>query len=440
MDGKNNLKLFFKYLVPSMLSTVFVSIYIITDTMMIGHGIGEDGLIALNIVLPLFSVMYAVGYLFGIGGSVLMSVAKGQQDDNKADSIFTTSVITVIIIAVLITFLGSIFIKPVSFILGADKSSIKLTLEYGRIMMATAFIYVLAPFFQSFVRNDNAPGRAMAASVAGSLLNVILDYIFIFILGMGMSGAILATFIGNVVNAAITVSHFFTGKSGMKLRLNLYNAGFVSNIIKNGAASFLTEICNAIVVFVYNHSILLHIGSSGIVIYSIISNMLIVVNSVMNGVATAVQPIISYNYGAGKVSKVKSFRNIGIVTDFIFSVCMMLFIMVYTRLCIYVFVSPSAEILSQGIPAVRIYFLGILFMCVNIYIGSYFQATIRPKASFLIGILRSLVFTCVLAFLMPAVFGSDAIWFSAPVTEAMTFVAAAFLLIRMEYEKGVTEN
>lgn len=440
MDRKNNLKLFFKYLVPSMLSTVFVSIYIITDTMMIGHGIGEDGLIALNIVLPLFSAMYAVGYLFGIGGSVLMSVAKGQQDDKKADSIFTTSVITVIIIAVLITFLGSIFIKPVSYMLGADKSSIKLTLEYGRIMMATAFIYVLAPFFQSFVRNDNAPGRAMAASVAGSLLNVVLDYIFIFILNMGMSGAILATFIGNVVNVAITVSHFFTGKSGLKLRLNLYNAVFVGNIIKNGAASFLTEICNAIVVFVYNHSILLHIGSSGIVIYSIISNMLIVVNSVMNGVATAVQPIISYNYGAGKGSKVKSFRNIGIVTDFIFSVSMMLFIMVYTRLCIYAFVSPSAEILEQGIPAVRTYFSGILFMCVNIYIGSYFQATVRPKASFLIGILRSLVFTCVLAFLMPVVFGSDAIWFSAPVTEAMTFIAAVLLLIKMEYGKGATEN
>ncbi|MDE6234056.1 MAG: MATE family efflux transporter, partial [Lachnospiraceae bacterium] len=190
MNENSNIKLFLKYLFPSMLSTVFVSVYVITDTMMIGHGVGEDGLVALNIILPLFSLMYAIGYLFGVGGSVLMSVAKGQQDDKKADGIFTTSFIIVAAAAVMFTLLGSIFLEPLAVLLGADNDSMKLTLEYGRIMMATAFIYVFAPFFQSFVRNDNAPGRAMAAAVTGSLLNVVLDYIFIFILNMGMTGAI----------------------------------------------------------------------------------------------------------------------------------------------------------------------------------------------------------------------------------------------------------
>lgn len=440
MNENSNIKLFLKYLVPSMLSTVFVSVYVITDTMMIGHGVGEDGLVALNIILPLFSLMYAIGYLFGVGGSVLMAVAKGQQDDKKADGIFTTSLIIAVAAAVMFTLIGSIFLEHLAVLLGADNDSMKLTLEYGRIMMATAFIYVFAPFFQSFVRNDNAPGRAMAAAVTGSLLNVVLDYIFIFILHMGMTGAIAATFIGNAVNVIITGSYFLTGKCTLRFKKKLYKAGYIGSIVKNGASSFLTEFCNAIVVFVYNHSILLNIGTDGIVIYSIISNTLIVVNAVMNGVAVAVQPLISYNVGKGCKDKVKTFKNIGLATDLIFSVCMMAFIMILTKMCIYAFVSPSAKILNEGIPAVRTYFSGILFMCVNVYIGSYFQATVRPKQSFLIGILRSLVFTVVLAFLMPALFGGNAVWVAAPATEVLTFIVTVILLIRFDLRRSLSEN
>lgn len=440
MNENSSIKLFLKYLIPSMLSTVFVSVYVITDTMMIGHGVGEDGLVALNIILPMFSLMYAIGYLFGIGGSVLMSVAKGQHDDKKADGIFTTSIIIVFSVAIIFTLFGSIFLKPIAVMLGADSDSMKLTLEYGRIMMATAFIYVLAPFFQSFVRNDNAPGRAMAAAVTGSLLNVFLDYVFIFIFHMGMTGAIAATFIGNAVNVIITVSYFFTGKCTLKFQKKLYNASYIGSIMKNGASGFLTEFCNAIVVFVYNRSILLNIGAEGIVIYSIISNTLIVVNAVMNGVAVAVQPILSYNVGKGCKDKVKTFKNIGFVTDLIFSFFMMTFIMILTKMCIYAFVSPSANVLNEGIPAIRTYFSGILFMCVNIYIGSYFQATVRPIQSFIIGILRSLIFTSVLAFLMPAIFGGNAVWIAAPVTEILTFIVTVILLIRFDLRRSLSEN
>lgn len=440
MEEKSNMKLFLRYLIPSMLSTVFVSVYVITDTMMIGHGVGEEGLVALNIILPLFSLMYAVGYLFGVGGSVLMSVAKGQNDRKKADGIFTTSLIMAAAAAVLFTLAGSIFLKPLAVMLGADKDSMKLTLEYGRIMMATAFIYVLAPFFQNFVRNDNAPGRAMAAAVTGSLLNVVLDYIFIFILHMGMTGAIAATFIGNAVNVMITVSWFFSGKCTLGFKKALYKADYARNIVKNGASSFLTEFCNAIVVFVYNHSILLNIGSEGIVIYSIISNTLIVVNAVMNGAAIAVQPLISYNVGKGCRKKVREFKNIGIVTDLIFSLCMMIFIMVFTRLCIYAFVSPSPAVLNSGMPAVRTYFSGMMFMCANVYFSSYFQATVHPKQSFLIGILRSLVFTVILAFLIPAIFGGNAVWIAAPATEVMTFTVTVLLLIKYDSRRNLSED
>ncbi len=420
-------KVFGAYLLPSICSAVFVSVYVITDTVMVGHGVGSVGLTALNILLPLFSVYFAFGYLFGTGGSVLMSVAAGAGDRRRADGIFTLSLIMLFITGAVLTAAGMIFFDPLVYAMGADDESYPLVYEYGRILVPSAFVYMLSPFMQSFVRNDGAPSRAMAGSAVGSLLNVFLDYIFIFPMGMGMTGAITATVIGNITNILITSSHFLSKKNNIHINMKAVDAGAVPKILSSGAAAFFGEFANAAAVLIYNVTILRYLGSEGIVIYSVITNTLIVVNSVLNGVSNAAQPIISYNVGAGRRERGESVYKTGLITAILFAAAMYVFIFIYAKYCIYAFVPADEAPLANGIPALRIYFSGCVFQAVSLFTAAYFQAAVYPARALTVGLMRGLFVCAAMVLLLPMIFGGEAVWFAAPVTEIITAVTAVLL-------------
>lgn len=421
-------KLFFSYLLPSMCSNVFTSIYVITDTMMVGHGVGKEGLVALNLLLPVFNVFFAFGYMFGVGGSVLMSVAKGRKDEKEASSIFTTALLALILIGFALTIGCSLEIRRIAAVLGAKNENMELVLEYGRWLMGSGVIYMLVPFFQNFVKNDKDPKRAMIGSVAGSALNMLLDYILIFPMQLGMSGAIIATIIGNVINVVITISHLFTRQNTMKFKISSFRGKYILKVIKNGASSFLTELSVGIVIFVFNIQILSYLGERGIVIYSVISNVAIVVNALLNGVAFSAQPIVSFNMGAGEYDRVKKVRNIGLFTSFIMAPLLYGIIFFFTKGCIYAFVTPTWDILEYGIPAIRIYFIGSFALFINVFLANYFQAIVKPVCAFVIGFLRGLVFCVLLVWILPGILGGDVIWWVMPITEVLTAMVSLYFL------------
>ncbi|MCM1494654.1 MAG: MATE family efflux transporter [Bacteroides sp.] len=356
-----------------------------------------------------------------------MSVAKGRKDEKEASSIFTTALLTLTVLGLLMTIGCSLGVRPLAEALGAADENMELVLEYGRWLMGSGIVYMLVPFFQNFVKNDKDPRRAMLGSVAGSALNVVLDYILIFPMQWGMSGAIIATIIGNVLNVGITVSHLFTGQNTMKLRLSAFQGRHIWKIMKSGASSFLTELSVGIVIFVFNIQILNYLGEVGIVVYSVISNVAIVVNSLLNGVAFSAQPIISFNMGAGEYDRVKKVRNIGLFTSFIVTVLLYGVIFFFTKGCIYAFVTPTPDILACGVPAVRIYFIGSFAMFINVFLANYFQAIVKPVCAFVIGLLRGLVFCVLFVWILPGILGGDIIWWVMPFTELLTAMVSLYL-------------
>lgn len=423
------IKLFINYLVPSLLSTIVASIYIITDTIMVGRGIGANALIALNLLLPMFSAFFSIGYLLGVGGSVLMSVAKGNNEKDLARTYFSTAIFVALVIGIILTIVLNIFLEPVCYLLGANEVSIDYATEYGRWLMCFIIIFILNPLFQSFTRNDNAPKLCMIGAVVSSFSNVILDYIFIYILDLGMTGAIVATVIGNILNLLITSSHFLK-KGTMKFSFKYVDLRKVFLIMKSGASSFLVELSSGIVIFVFNMQILNYIGNIGIVVYSVISNLVLVVNSVLNGCSNAMQPLVSYNLGAKALDRVKKFKEIGFVSSFIVTVVMFLFIFTFPKFCIYMFVEPTEDVLNLGIPAVRYYFLGMFGMCVNIYLSNYFQAVLKPVYSFIISLLRGLVLSILFVEILPNIFGTGVIWLIMPIVEYVTLIFTILFYIR----------
>ena len=430
-------RLYFKYLFPSICSTLVTSIYILADTIMIGHGVGSDGIVALNLVIPVFSIYFGIGILFGVGGGVLMSVANGGEKPHEAHAYFTAALISVSVMAALVTLVGTVFFEPFAYLLGADSTSIDLVREYGYPTVMAAPVFVFSYFLQAFIRNDKAPRRAMAGVLTGAIINIGLDYLFIFPLQMGMFGAILATILGNSATVLILLTHFFSKHNTIRFEFHFSVFHRLPAIAACGISSFLLEISSGIVVFFFNMQLLRYIGDTGIVVYGIIANFSIVAVSLFNGVSQAAQPLIASNFGAKLVPRVISLRRTGILTCSVIGVLLFTSCLFFAETFIHAFVVPTEQVLELGIPALHIYFSAFLLMGFNIFYCNYFQAIVLPRAAFLICLLRGLILNIGLVFLLPAIWGANAIWFVIPAVEVLTFGVSLILVKRMSPQQRI---
>lgn len=426
--------LYRKYLMPTVFGMVFNAIYILTDTLMIGKGIGEEALVALNLLLPIFSVYFGVGYLFGIGGSVLLSVAKGNKDEAEQKRIFTTTVFIAILVGIVGSIVPFVLQEQIYDLMGVTQEIMSYARDYGSIFFACGGILVLQPVILAFVRNDEAPKRAMAGTVTGCSLNVVLDYIFIYKLNLGMRGAIAATIIGNTVNLCIGLSHLFSKRNHLHFSWNTLRMSRIWKIMKNGAAPCFNEVAWGIVVFLFNQQIIKYYegGDYALIIYSIITNTLIVTNSFLNGAGDAMQPLVSYNYGAGNRERIWRFFRIGFFTIAGMTAFMYGIIFAGTNQLIHLFVQPSEMVVKEGTPAIRIYFASMFFAMVNIYGSIFFQAVVRPKYAMIVSLLRGLVLSALFVMVMPAILGKGSIWWIMLMVETCTMVVTLFFFRKLK--------
>ena len=420
-------KLFIKYLMPSISATLVTSIYILADTLMIGRGVGPVGIAALNLLLPLFSLFFGTGMLFGVGGGVLLSISKGRRDEQAAKEYFTVALWLAVAFAVFYIAGGHLLFKPVTEFLGRNDTMGNYVDEYGRVLVTGAPVFLFSAFLQAFVRNDRAPKVSMAAVVSGGVTNVVLDYIFIFPMKMGMAGAAIASVIGSLLTVGILLTHLSSPDNTLKVvaRPEWKKAW---EVVVNGFASFLLEMCNGVVTFLFNRQLLVYVGDLGVVVYGIISNSALIVASISNGISQAVQPILATNYGAGRKSRLKETRHMGEMAVTISGILFTGIGLFLPALVTAAFVKPTAEILAMSVPAVRIYFLSFFAMGFNILYGTYFQSVMKPGYSLFICMMRGMVINGILVFLLPVAFGVTGIWSVMPVTEFVTLIICRFLL------------
>ncbi|MCB6365161.1 MATE family efflux transporter [Intestinibacillus massiliensis] len=424
-------KLFGRYLLPSVSATLVTSIYIIADTIMIGRGVGADALVALNLVLPLFSLLFAFGMLFGVGGGVLYSVAQGAGDGARARSAFSTALAAAAVTAAVLAVLATLFLRPLAFALGADGTNIGMVLEYGSYMAHFAPVFLFSTFLQAFVRNDRDPKRAMAAVLGGAVLNIIFDYIFIFHLGMGMAGGAAATVMGNTLTVLLLLTHFLSAGNGLRFSRKAVSRKMLGQILPCGAPSFLIEGAAGIITFSFNHQLLRYIGRGGVVIYSVIANCALVCMSLFNGVSQAAQPVLAANYGAKLYGRVYAVRRMGVLTVLAFGVLLASTAYWMPQVLIGLFVEPDAALLAEGVPVLRTYFPAFVPMGLNLFFSTYFQSVVRPAPSLTVTVLRGIALPLLFVLALPALFGGQAIWLAVPLTELATLVAGLVLLRRV---------
>ncbi|SFQ15079.1 putative efflux protein, MATE family [Lachnospiraceae bacterium XBB1006] len=427
---------FAHFVALNILSMVGVSCYILVDTFFIGNGVGADGLTALNLALPLFSVQQAFGFLFSVGCGTKYAILKARKEDEAADELVCSTVVWAGLFGTALAILIFVFARPLMILMGAKGAMIGLSAGYMRTVLSFTPFFLLNSTCNLLVKNDYNPKLAMLGTLSGSLFNIIFDYIFIYPMHMGMFGAALATGFSPWVNLMVLSFHVIRKKNQFHLHKPTFRLGLLSEVAKLGLTSAITELAAGVVVLVFNWAILSQAGNIGVAAYGVVANIAIVVMAIYNGIAQGMQPLVSTNYGLGKEENMHRLLRYAVGTTLLVSAGMYLVLAMFAVPIAELFngehLASLRAIASEG---VRIYFTGIFFAGMSVVFGVYCNSREQVKKAFAIAVLRggSVMVPVLLILLFVARAGMVGVWLSFPVSEAIIFMIA-LVLVRKKNE------
>ena len=426
---KDNIrKLYFKFLIPSLGSAMVMSIYTLTDAVVIGKGVGADALAALSITTPLLCILMSTGILFGVGGSVGMSVCRGTGNTKKADRFFTLALIMISALTAVWWIIFAVGMPTILRLMGANDTLFSYAMSYMRYINIFLPVAVFSNFIAIFVRADGNPNRSMLGVMLGVVVNIVLDIVFVFPLQMGMGGAALASCLGMVIQVIVGLTHFFGSHNGMHLIKPHHVAASMLQIFTSGIPSFVNEFANGFIVFLFNIQILKYCGGAALSIYSVISNCVILFNSLFTGVGQAIQPVVSTNYGAGNTDRIKQMKKMAYVTIVLMGLVFSLSGIIFPNGVCSVFVEMNDELRAIAEYGVRLYFIAFLPLGINLLTSYYFQAVMRPKESLVISFMRNIILSSAGILLFPIIIGANALWYVIPVVEVLTLIVSMIFL------------
>lgn len=407
---------------------------------MVGQYQGPEGTAALAVVAPVWNIIYSLGLLTGIGGSVLFAAMRGASADNekKSNEYFTAAVIATAILS-LITWITVIFWdKQFLILFGAKGTLLSLSQEY---MLPIKFVvpsFLFTQLISAFLRNDNAPELATKAVLFGGIFNVFGDYFFVFTLDMGIMGAGIATAMGSVFSLIIMMKHFFTKKNTLHLVKPTKLLSKLGNIGAMGFSTFFIDVAMGILTMIFNRQILTYIGTDALSVYGIIINISTFVQCCAYSIGQAAQPIISVNYGAGEKHRIEEVLKYALGTAAVFGVIWTMAAELIPNVFVRIFMAPTENILRIAPDIIRRYGISFILLPFNIFSTYYFQAIMKPSTAFVVSVGRGAIISGALIYLLPVFVGADSIWFAMPITE---LIVAGFVGVMMiNYQRKPFKN
>ncbi len=434
----NERNTFIKYLLPSVSANIMISVNYFVDTLCIGQKLGENGLAALNLSWPITTLLYSVGLMLGVGGGAMYSSYMAQGEKKKARSVYTNSLLTMILISALITTLGLVFLDSIVEVLGGTGSIKHDVTDYIRNVLIFSTFYIGECFYTSFLRNDNAPRISMMGNILAGFLNITLDVLFIFVLELGMGGAALATSMAVASTVILGICASLRKKSNLRISFSNFRFRQIFYVIKVGASTFMTEIDGGIVTFVYNMVIIRISGDMSttmLAIYGIVLNISTIVLMIINGISNAMQPIVSANSGAGKLFRVKRITNLAVKWAIAISVIFVAGIEWKAELLIGIFIDPADVFIEQAAYAVRLVGVSFVLAAANIILISYFQSIQAARQAIYFSFLRTLFLPVIYVIAGAFFLGMKGVWLSALLLESTTIVVLVFYYIHYQKKR-----
>jgi len=426
-----------RFTLPSIAMMIFSSIYGVVDGFFISNYAGKVSFAAVNIIFPFYMILGTVGFMFGTGGSALVSMTMGKGDLPRARSIFSMLIYIAAAIGILLGTLGSVFIEPISRLLGAEGELLTGCITYGRILFAGLPAYILQMAFQSFCVTAEKPNLGLIITVAAGVTNILGDFLLVGVFPFGLAGAAVATVASQVVGGLVPVLCFALVRQG-----KLYLIGFkfdgwaLLRTCTNGSSEFMSNISMSLVSIIYNFQLLKYAGDDGVAAYGVMMYVGMIFLAIFIGYSIGTAPVIGYHFGADNRDELQGILKRSLIILGIASVAMLVFAVSSAPLLSRLFVGYDDGLFRLTCRGFTIFSCAFLFSGYAIFGSGFFTALNDGFTSAAISFLRTLVFQIAAVYLLPLIFGIDGIWLSVVVAEFMAVVVSAVFLIAKRQKYG----
>lgn len=420
-----------RFVFPSIVMMIFTSIYSVVDGLFVSNFAGKTALASINLVFPVLMGLSALGFMIGTGGSAIVAKTLGEGEKEKANEYFSMLVYVTAIGGILLSMLGALMIPEIARILGAKGELLDNCILYARISFLSMPAFMLQNVFQSFFVTAEKPKLGLFVIVAAGVTNMVLDFIFVGVLDLGLTGAAVATVCGEFIGGLFPILYFTRPNSSLlRLGKTRFNGRILLQTCINGSSELMTNLSSSIVNSLYNIQLMRFAGENGVAAYGAIMYVNFIFVAIFLGYSIGSAPVISFHYGAGHHDELKnlfqkSLRLIGCWGLMLAVISQFLAIPLST-----LFVGYDAELLAMTRQGFRIYCLVYLFNGFNIFGSSFFTALSNGGVSAAISFLRTLVFQIAAVLILPAILGINGIWSAVSAAELLTLCVTVSFLIR----------
>lgn len=426
------LKQFFHFSAATVASLMVFSLYSIVDGLFVARGVGEYAMTAVNLSVPFVNLLFSIAVIFAVGTSTIIAYLLGQKNAQSANKLFSQNLATLVVIGVTISVLVLVFTEPLARLLGAEEVTLEYTIHYLQGLAPFAVCFMISYNLEVLVKTDGRPRLALVTVCVGCVTNCVLDYLAIFHWGLGIWGAAAATGLSQLLTCIIYLTHFLgkhTTFHPVRFRMDwkIYR-----RLLPIGISDGLTELCNGLMIFLFNHTILRCIGTDGLVAYTIIAYANTLVINITMGVSQGSQPLISFQNGRGDGAAIGKLLRYGLRTMCgIAAVCFTVLFLAAPKLVAVYLPEAGAEMLTFATDAFRRYSLCYLPVGFNIYIAGFLTAMERPLPAVSISTGRGLILQGSILLLLAAVLGGGSIWFAPVISELLCLGLSVFFLLRL---------
>lgn len=414
----------------SVLGMLGVSCYILADTFFVAQGMGSTGLTALNLAIPVYNFIHGTGLMLGMGGATRYSICKIRGDRKQADREYSHVVYLAALFSLLFAAAGVFGASWLTALLQADETVFELTKTYLFWLLLFSPAFILNDILLCFIRNDGEAGLPMTAMLIGSFANVILDYLFIFPMGLGIFGAVFATGLSPLISMLVLLPYFLKKRNGFHLHGMPIEPALLKNSLAIGFPSLIAQVSSGIVMIVFNLIILKLEGNTGVAAYGVIANLSLVVSAVYTGIAQGMQPLLSESYGAGEQRLSRQLLGYGMAAMAVCSVLLYGMLAVGADGVASVFNQEKDMLLQEmAVQGLKLYFTSNLFVGYNIIIAIYFSSVEKVLPAHLVSLLRGFVLTIPMVFILGGLFGMTGVWLSYPAAEGITAAVGCLMLV-----------
>lgn len=423
-------QLYRKFLTASMASAMVMSIYSFVDTIAVGQSEGPAGAAAMAVITPLYGVLIFLGILCGVGGSVLYGNARGEGKEEKANALFTAATGLMLFLILLVWIIFALFHQQIFTFFGADAELMPKVMEYARWLIWFLPVFILPTFISSFIRNDGAPGLAMAAVIIGSCVNIFGDWFFVFPLGLGMTGAAIATVLGTSVQVIIMCIHFFTKKCTLRIVKPNHVKPAICQTLGIGFGASILDLGTVILSIIMNNQIMRYGDTNALAVYGVVATITSLFQALYCGVGQAIQPIVSANCGAMQADRIKQVWKMALTTVIVLGIGFTAIGELFPTQIVRLFMDVTPEVLVAAPGIIRPFFLLFLFLGITVLATYHLQSIMHARMSIMVAVLRSVVISGLLIYILPLFVGVWGVWIAMPISELIVAAVALVYIKR----------